>query len=57
MSSIFHIMAKEDFIDQRRRVKLIQGKSYELLGENEDCFEVIDELKRSALYSKRCFYV
>lgn len=57
MSSIFHIVAKEDFIDQRRRIRLVQGKSYELLGENEDNFEVIDELGRSAMYSKRCFYI
>lgn len=56
MGNIFYIIAKDDFIDQKRRVRLIQGNRYELIGENEDNFEVIDEIGKSTLFGIEHFY-
>ena len=50
------ITAKDDVIDQKGIIRLIQGNKYELVDFNEDCYEVIDETNKKALFSRGHFY-
>lgn len=50
------ITAKDDVIDQKGIIRLIQGNKYELVDFNEDCYEVIDETNKKVLFSRERFY-
>lgn len=50
------VKAKDDFIDQFDKVRLIFDKEYDLINEDDEAYTVIDELGKTIRLDKEHFY-